>query len=170
MSVGKSTVRKIADGDVEAFVALRLEALHQAPLAFSSDPENDHAGSAESVRTSLQRNPNSIIIGAFHPGLVGCIGLYRERFQKSSHKVNLWGMYVTEAARGTGIGALLLDRAVETARDIPGVVCVQLSVTSAAPAAQRLYERAGFKVWGTEPDALRYADESAEENYMSLPL
>jgi RimJ/RimL family protein N-acetyltransferase len=47
---------------------------------------------------------------------------------------------------------------------------VHLSVSDATPAARRLYERAGFEVWGSEPDALRYEGESHLEHHMLLRL
>jgi len=43
-------------------------------------------------------------------------------------------------------------------------------VTERAPEARRLYERAGFELWGTEPDALRHAGESVTEYHLALYL
>ena len=45
-----------------------------------------------------------------------------------------------------------------------------LSVSSAAPEAKRLYERTGFQVWGTQPEALRHDGRSVVEHYMALQL
>jgi hypothetical protein len=47
---------------------------------------------------------------------------------------------------------------------------VHLGVSSAAPIALRLYERAGFRVWGSEPDALRYGSETLVEHHLALRL
>ena len=43
-------------------------------------------------------------------------------------------------------------------------------MTSDAPEARRLYERAGFVSWGTEPDALRHEGRSVSETNMSYRL
>ena len=108
-----------------------------------------------------------MVIGAFDPGLVGAIGLHRDRHRKAAHKVHLWGMYVTPGHRHRGVGAALLDAVLAHAATLPGVDAVRLTVSDAAPAARRLYERAGFHVWGTEPEALRYEGRSVVEHHMA---
>ena len=59
---------------------------------------------------------------------------------------------------------------VDHARSVPGVAWVHLGVTSAAPEARKLYELAGFRGWGTEPEALRYDGQAVEELHMALRL
>jgi len=153
------------------YAAFRLAALQDSPLSFMSSPEDDSACSPEIVRERLKTGPpNSIIIGAFAPELVGTLGLYRDPHIKAAHKVHLWGMYVAPPHRRSGIGAQLLDAAIQHARSIPGVTAIRLSVSSTAPAAQRLYERAGFRIWGREPDSLRHNGQGANEHHMILQL
>ena len=153
------------------YAAFRLGALHDSPLSFMSSPEDDSACSAEIVRERLKTGPpNAIIIGAFAPELVGTLGLYRDAHLKAVHKVHIWGMYVAPSHRRAGIAAQLLEAAIQHARSIPGVSAIRLSVSSTAPAAQRLYERAGFRIWGTEPDSLRHNGQSATEYHMVLQL
>ncbi len=53
-------------------------------------------------------------------------------------------MFVTEAARGTGVGAALLG-AVETRARNLGLPILRLETGSKLPAAHRLYARAGFR-------------------------
>ena len=79
-------------------------------------------------------------------------------------------MHVLPEHRRQGIAARLLAAAIEHARLLPGVGTVRLSVSSTAPGAQRLYERAGFRVWGTEPDSLHHQGQSATEYHMILRL
>ena len=77
-------------------------------------------------------------------------------------------MHVLPTHRRQGIGARLLDAAIQHARSMLDVSIVRLSVSSTAPNAQRLYERAGFRLWGTEPDSLRHNGQSATEYHMIL--
>jgi RimJ/RimL family protein N-acetyltransferase len=163
-------IRQLRDNDAEAYVNLRRQALLESPLAFASSPADDFASSPDAVREQLRRAAESVIIGAFREYLVGAVGLYRDRHMKSAHKAHLWGMYVVPIHRGQGIASELLDAALRHARALPGVSFVQLSVSSAAPGAQRLYERAGFRIWGTEPDALRHDGQSVVEHHMALKL
>jgi len=163
-------IRELSEQDAEAYVELRREALLEAPLAFASSPADDFVSTPEVVREQLRRAPESVIIGAFREHLVGAVGLYRDRHLKSSHKAHLCGMYVTPSHRGHGIASELLAAALRHAGALPGVSWVHLTVSSAAPAAKRLYERAGFQSWGTEPDAMRHDGQTAVEYHMALNL
>jgi RimJ/RimL family protein N-acetyltransferase len=163
-------IRELDDDDAEAYVELRRQALLDAPGAFTASPEDDLVATVGAVRDQLRRSPDSVLIGAFRERLVGTVGLYRDRHLKAAHKAHLWGMYVVPAMRGQGIASQLLAAALEHARTLPGVSCVDLSVSSAAPVARRLYERAGFRVWGSEPDALRHDGEPLVEHHMALRL
>ncbi|MHC4414913.1 MAG: GNAT family N-acetyltransferase [Planctomycetota bacterium] len=163
-------IRELRDPDAEAYAALRREALLDAPLAFASSPTDDFASSPEAVREHLRRGPDSVILGAFRQGLVGVVGLYRDGHVKSSHKVHLWGMFVAPGHRRQGVATELLDAVLRHAAALPGVRWIHLSVSSAAPEARRLYEKAGFQIWGTEPEALRHHGRAVVEHHMALRL
>jgi RimJ/RimL family protein N-acetyltransferase len=163
-------IRQLDDDDAEAYVELRRQALLDAPGAFTASPEDDLVATVGAVREQLRRSPDSVLIGAFRERLVGTVGLYRDRHLKSAHKAHLWGMYVVPGMRGQGIASQLLAAALKHARRLPGVEWVHLSVSSAALVALRLYERAGFRVWGSEPDALRLGGETLVEHHMALRL
>jgi RimJ/RimL family protein N-acetyltransferase len=163
-------IRELRGDDVEAYAAFRREALLDSPLAFGASPNDDFASSPQAIRDQLRRAPEWVILGAFQNDLIGAVGVMRDRHAKASHKVHLWGMYVAPSHRRQGIGADLVQAALQHARTLPGVSCVHLAVTSAAPSALRLYERAGFEIWGTEQDALRHDGETVVEHHMALHL
>lgn len=164
-------IRRLAMLDAAAFLRFRQSYLAEEPLAFGASPEADFLGSESAVRAQLERGEDSAIFGAFAPGLVGAIGVYREPGRpKTAHKMHVWGAYVAPEHRRRGIGRRLLQVAVEHARSAPDVTILHLSVTGAAPTARRLYESAGFEAWGTEPDALRHAGRSVEEHHLFLRL
>lgn len=163
-------IRLLNADDAEAFVAIRRAALHDTPLAFAASPEDDAAASAAVVREQLRRVCDYAIVGAFDGELVGIVGLMRDRHVKASHKIFVLGMYVAPGHRRRGIATALLDAAISHARQLPGAACLHLSVSDATPNARRLYERAGFELWGSEPDALRYAGSSYIEHHMILRL
>lgn len=163
-------IRILREEDAEAYARLRREALLDSPLAFTSSPADDFALSPETLREHLQQASDSVILGAFDDDLVAVVGAFRDRHVKASHRVHVWGMYVTPSHRRRGIAAELLRGVIDHARSLPGISWVLLSVSSAAPDARRLYERFGFEWWGTEPDALRYDGKSVVENHMALRL
>lgn len=163
-------VRILSASDAEDVFELRHEALRDSPLAFLASPEDDVASSVESVRDLLSGSVNSLVFGISDTRLEGMVGLYRDRHVKASHKVHLWGMYVRPEARGQGLGRQLLDLALNHARGLDGARSVHLGVSEAAVNAKKLYERAGFEIWGIEPEALCYSGQQIREFHMMMPL
>ncbi len=74
-------------------------------------------------------------------------------------------MYVAPEARGTGAAPQLVDEVLATAREW-GLEQVQLSVVVGNTAAHRLYERAGFVIFGQERHALQLPDGPRDELLM----
>lgn len=158
--------RRLGADDAEAFASFRQAYLEDVPLAFGASPESDFLGSAAAVRRQLALGDASVIFGVFDPDLVAAVGLYREERPKTAHKVHVWGMYVSPEHRGRGHGRRLLEAVVDHARRLEGVTSVRLSVTEAAPRARRLYESAGFEVWGSEPEGMRHEGRALVEHHM----
>ena len=163
-------IRHLGPDDASTFFEFRRRSLIDAPLALTASPEDDIVSSVESARELLGRVPGSVVFGAFDEQLVGMLGFHVDRQLKRSHLGHLWGMYVAPSHRARGHAAELVAAAVAHARSLGSVEWLQLSVSSTAPAAQRLYERAGFRVWGTEPAALRFRGETTVEHHMALQL
>jgi ribosomal protein S18 acetylase RimI-like enzyme len=164
-------IRALGVNDLDAYVALRQRALRECPLAFSSSAENDFASSHDTLRAQMTQAPHWMLFGAFTGDvLAGAAGLYRVRHAKAAHRMQLWGMYVAPEQRGRGLGAALLDAAITHARTLGDVAWIDLSVTTAADAARRMYERAGFAAWGTQRDALRYEGHAVDEHHMALAV
>jgi GNAT superfamily N-acetyltransferase len=156
-------IRRLREEDLAAYVALRRASLLDAPLAFAASPETDFVSTVDAARQSL-------IFGAFEGDeIVGCVGLLRDRHPKAAHKAHVWGMYVLPSHRRRGYARALLEAAIAHARAI-GIEWLHLGVTSAASDARRVYERAGFVQWGSEPDALRHEGMSVDEARMGLDL
>lgn len=73
-------------------------------------------------------------------------------------------------APGRGVARLLIEEAITCARRWEGIDVLALSVTDEAADARRVYERAGFVCWGSEPRAVRHAGRDMTEHHMSLSL
>ena len=80
---------------------------------------------------------------------------YRHSIWTGTDDAWLEDLYVTEAARGTGLGRALTEFAMERARE-RGCGRIQLDVNSANAPAKALYESLGFSPWQDHPggDAL----------------
>ena len=161
-------IRPLDERDLEAYAALRRQSLLEEPLSFGASPSDDV--SIDALRASMRRAPDWMLFGAFDESLVGAVGLLRSHHVKAAHAMHLWGMYVAPSHRHRGLGRALLDTCIAHARSVSGVTVLQLGVTSAASEARRLYEAAGFRVWGTQPDALRHEGHVVQEHHMALAL
>jgi ribosomal protein S18 acetylase RimI-like enzyme len=160
-------VRRLAPRDAEAFRALRLEALRRAPTAFGRALEEEADKPLSWFGEMLERN--AIFAGEGPAGrLVGMLGYHRDALLKRRHIGHLWGMYVRDEARGQGLGVALLGTAIAHAR--AEVSVLQLMVGEGNPRARRLYERAGFAVYGTEAASLRVDGVEAVTLLMAMRL
>ena len=163
-------IRPLTAADIPTYIAARQRSLIDAPLALTASPDDDVPSNANFLRENLRRTPDWTIFGAFLPDLGGIAGLARDRHRKRAHITTLWGFWVAPEHRRSGVATALLNAVIEHASSIDGVEAIHLSVSSGAPAAKRLYERAGFVQWGIEPDALRHEGKSEVEQHMVLHL
>lgn len=165
-----SDIRALGPGDLDAFMAMRSTALADTPGAFGSSPAADRFADTERCRETLAasaRGETQVVYGGFvAEDLAGICGLVREVAPKARHRAFIWGMFVAPEARGNGLGRRLIDRSLSHARGMDGVIAVSLGVTAAHPAARRLYESAGFEIWGTDPAAIHVEGAFLDEHHM----
>ncbi|MBT2321127.1 GNAT family N-acetyltransferase [Variovorax paradoxus] len=135
-----------------------LDAYARHPEAFTSTVAERAAlpPSWWAARLASSAQAAQLVLGAFDDTdrLVGAAGLLFESRQRSRHKANLFGMYVAPSARQSGLGHRLVQGLLAEAAAREGVRLVQLTVTQGNDAAQALYERCGFAVFGVEPFAV----------------
>jgi len=163
-------LRRLRAENATEYIALREEALVNAPLAFEASLGEDFASDPAILADHLVGAPEQAIFGVFETRLVGVAGIFRSRPRKAAHKAHVWGMYVANANRRRGHARALLEATIKHARSLPGVLWLHVSVTSGAPEARALYESAGFVEWGAEPEALRHGGQTATEFYLALQL
>ena len=97
-------IRRLEPTDVDAFRAVRLDALRLHPAAFGmayeDEAELDRAQFADRLAA-----PGITRFGAFDAEgrMVGLVGLQSPAGAKQRHKAHLFSMYVDAAHRGTGL-------------------------------------------------------------------
>ena len=171
MKTNDAEVRQLEPNDVEAFQTLRREGLMSHPLSFGASVEDEANLAHGSIVASFDSPKRSAVFGGFlDRSLVGVVGVQRHGARKASHRAYVWGMYVTPAARGRGLGRSLLAAAVAHARSWPGLLQLQVTVTDVSPEARHLYESFGFRTWGREPRTLCWGDTFADEYHLVLML
>lgn len=166
-----SIIRQLQSDEIPEMQRLRRDALESEPLAFGATVEDDPALDSAFVARSISDPSSAAIFVAFVSGTaVGMAGVVRQTRQKIRHRAQIWGMFVQPPSRGRGIGSALLDAATRHARSWSGVLQLDLSVTSSALAAIHLYERVGFRAWGSEPRALGWNGTYVDEHHLVLAL
>lgn len=159
-------IRLLTPADARLYQGIRLEALTSAPEAFGSTYELERTYTVEQFADLLGR---SDVFGAFRgPDLLGMAGYRTQVGPKREHKGFLWGMYVRAAARGAGVGKMLVEAVLAHARG--RVELVQLSVVSDNETAQRLYRACGFVEYGHEVHALKQNGRYHDEKLMAVAL
>jgi ribosomal protein S18 acetylase RimI-like enzyme len=159
-------VRLLSAADAAAFQAARLEALALDPCAFAASLDEETGRSLDEVGARLD---HGAAFGAFLAGvLVGTAGFAMPPLQKKCHKGLLWGVYVRAAARGCGLGRLLVEQVIDHAR--PRVEQLHATVVVSAQAARALYRHLGFQIYGLEPRGLKVRDQYFDQELMVLPL
>jgi ribosomal protein S18 acetylase RimI-like enzyme len=123
---------------------IRLEALLREPAAFSSSYAESVTRSDEDWRQRLA-NPESVtLIARTKDGPIGMAGaIFGAGGER--HVSMIFGMYVTAACRGRGVGRMLLSALFGEAAARPEITTVRLWVTPTQHAARRLYASLGFQ-------------------------
>ena len=141
------SIRRLTANDVQAYRAIRLEALTNHPEAFASSVDDLVGRSIEDLALMLD---HLVFLGAVTPDgqLMGVMG-FDAGIKREAHRGWLIQVYVRPEMRGTGCAAALLDAILSEARR--DVLQVHLSVASHNEPAIRLYQKAGFAIYGTDP-------------------
>ena len=118
------TIRRLLPQHAAAYRELMLEAYAAHPEAFTSSVAERAALPLSwwETRLSDAAFPAEAVFGASEGGILsGVAGLAFERREKTRHKATLFGMYVSRAYRGQGLGQQLVTAALNYARARTGI-------------------------------------------------
>ncbi|AOJ36101.1 GNAT family N-acetyltransferase [Burkholderia metallica] len=171
-------IRTLTPLDAARYQTLRLAALQTEASHFGASYEQERMYSKERIEQRLAISQDRCLFGAFDDDehcpdgqrLIGMVALNRDDRKKFSHKGSLTAMYVTPTARGRGIGRALLTRAIETARTVPELLQLVLTVNAGNHKAIALYASLGFSVFGLEPSGIQVDGMFYDELWMYLRL
>lgn len=165
-------IRTLQETDAQSYQELRLNGLKSNPDAFGSTYEREVEFSLETFIERIKPNKDKFVLGAFdyNGKLIGIVTFIRESGVKTSHKGNIFGMYVKEEERGKNIGKNLMIELIKKAKELEGLEQLKLTVVSNNEPARKLYEAVGFKSYGIERRALKFEGRYLDEDLMALQI
>jgi ribosomal protein S18 acetylase RimI-like enzyme len=149
MSIEIHVLRDVTDEDVRAVNGLLAQLSRSAPPL-----------DGDAVRRIAARDGNSLLVARAAGQIIGMLTLVTFPIP-SGLRARIEDVVVDEAARGQGIGAALTNEAVRLAQDA-GARTIDLTTRPAREAANRLYERLGFRLRDTR--VYRLADDEGGVN------
>ncbi|HAT8893446.1 TPA: GNAT family N-acetyltransferase [Legionella pneumophila] len=157
-------IRQLFDADWDLWKEIRLEALNNSPESFGSSYEEEVLMSDADFQNRLSKG---YVLGAFVDDLlVSCAGFYKLNSLKTKHRGVIWGMYTRLEYRGKGIATALIQNLIQHAKTC--VTQLHLTCVTNNFVARDFYQKQGFRIYGTEPKALKINDTFYDEYLMVL--
>ncbi|WP_075674827.1 GNAT family N-acetyltransferase [Stenotrophomonas sp. TD3] len=162
-------IRQLSADDADILWQARLQALRESPAAFLSTLAEAQNETADIMRDQLA-DPCTRYFGTFVDGmLVGFLRYVRPVRMARRHTAEVHSVHVGAGHRGQGIARQLLLAAFAAAR-AEGIESLTLTVLADNAAARALYESLGFRVFGTEPRAVKRAGSYTDIVSYSITL
>ena len=159
-------IELLEPANAKAYRQLMLEAYAQHPEAFVSSITQREKLPLSWWEAKLD-DELSALFGAFVDSrLVGIVGLAFEPWEDARHKTTLFGLYVSQAFRGQGLGEHLVQAVVSLAEQEPETKVIELTVSANSDAAMALYQRCGFAQSGLEDCAIRVGEAYYDRVHM----
>ncbi|MCI2244791.1 GNAT family N-acetyltransferase [Xanthomonas sp. PPL568] len=163
------TLRRLALADASALKACRLAGLRETPEAFMTTAAEVDATPLAQFEAELT-DADIHYVGAFDgERLVGLMRSVRLSRRARRHVAEVRSVVVMASHRRQGIAGRLLSQLIEQARST-GIEALLLTVVADNLPARRLYEMAGFSVYGIEPRAIRRDGRYEDQLLMRLAL
>lgn len=165
-------IKILQETDAQCYQDVRLNGLRTNPDAFGSTFDREDKFSLETVIERIKPNNDKFVLGAFDDKdiLVGIVTFVRDNGVKTSHKSNVFGMYVAKDMRGKGVGKKLMYELIRISKGIVGLEQINLTVVAYNDSAKNLYKSLGFQIYGLERRALKHNEKYLDEELMVLHL
>lgn len=163
------TIRQAGPSDAEALLAYTKKLLseegHNAP--FSPGEFQRDLAEQEAILDKILQEDNSVQFLAMHNqtivGELSCRGFDRQPLQHGT----VLSMSVDFGYRSIGVGSLLMNRAVQWAKENPLIKRVELYTFATNSIAQALYHKFGFIEEGRRREFVRFGDQYVDDLVMA---
>jgi GNAT superfamily N-acetyltransferase len=161
------TVRGLAEDEWEQYRTVRLNALEESPEAFAASLDEEKAYDEEFWRTRMRRSHRLLAEADGRSVGVASVGSAEDGNEKVAE---LFGLWVTPSARGTGVATRLVQAGADAARD-QGRSHLAYWVGSDNGRAVAFASGFGFRPTDSRrPMRVRQSEHEEEEIAMILPL
>ena len=150
--------------EIKAYYELLRKAITDEPQFFRVAPID-----IEGEVFPTQDTVENFTLGAFSDEgeLLGTVGFRRELFVKLKHKGVIFRMYVSEKAKGQGLGRKLLKACMDRAMQDKTLKQIYLTVVATNHRAKNLYLSEGFETFAVERNSIQMAEnEFVDEDSM----
>jgi ribosomal protein S18 acetylase RimI-like enzyme len=154
----------IEEHEIKAYYDLLVKAITDEPQFFRVSPI-DIEGEVFPTKDTFE----NFTLGAFSDEgeLLGTVGFKRDLFVKLKHKGLIFRMYISEKAKGQGLGRKLLLSLIERASQDKTLKQIYLTVVATNLRAKSLYLSEGFEIFSTERNSIQMNyNEFVDENSM----
>ena len=152
------------EDDIKAYYELLKKAITDEPQFFRVSAV-DILGEVFPTKDTIE----NFTLGAFSEDgeLLGTAGFKRDLFVKLKHKGLIFRMYVSEKAKGQGLGRILLRTTIERASQDQSLKQIYLTVVATNLRAKSLYLSEGFETFAVERNSIKMAEnEFVDEDSM----
>ncbi|MBN1331886.1 GNAT family N-acetyltransferase [Candidatus Dojkabacteria bacterium] len=140
--------------DWQAYRDLRLQALKESPLAFTTTLHEALKNVADDWKGYLKSQNSITLFAKKGQSLVGMGAAIFNEKERTSHIAEIVGFYVLKEHRGKGIGGKLFQNILRNIEDLENIIKIKLGVAETQKAALGLYKKFGFKIIGTQEKEL----------------
>lgn len=170
--MGQIEIITLSPDNWKKYKEIRLEALKNAPTAFSDTYEeailnNDQKWIDRLINTE-NRKSDIILFAKVKEQIIGMIGVYWNSRLVTGHTANIWGVYVNYNYRNSGVGKKLVNAVIAEIKKVPQLIKMSLGVNTKNVSAIHLYKSCGFKIVGTLEKELKFGDYFVDEHVMEL--
>lgn len=159
--------RELNEADASAYQVLRMKALKEEPHAFTRSYDDECTLSNHDFEVHITATDNRFTLGVFDGNnLVACVHFSRPPQSQKRHLGEVTDLYVEPSYRSEDIGKDLLSDCIERATDMPYLAYLDATCSSDSIHAMRLFERAGFEVWGVETNAIHVNGKAVTQLHM----
>ena len=166
---GKTAViRPASEEDAEGVIAVLQHADTETNFLLREQGEfpYDIPGEREFLRRA-NGDGNAFLVVEYEGSIVAVCSVFSNRARRLRHRAELSLVVGLKEHWGLGIGSAVM-RAAETWANEHGFEQLELSVVKENARAMSLYEKFGFKPYGTLPHAMKYADGSYADFVMMV--